>query len=55
MGCSLEPLCHRKRHDKYIFTHTLTQNVRLTFSMKKWVWTSPLNTVTAGIQNLMDY
>ena len=21
MGFSLEPLCHTKRHDKYVFTH----------------------------------
>ena len=25
MGFSLEPLCHTKRHGKYIFTHPLTR------------------------------
>ena len=42
MGFSLEPFCHTKRHDKYIFTHPYTSNVRLTFCATKWVWTSPL-------------
>ena len=39
MGSSLEPLCHTKRHDKYVFTRPPTKNVRLKFCVTKWIWT----------------
>ena len=42
MGMSLESLCHTKHHDKYIFTHQPSYNIRLTFSVRKRVWTLPV-------------
>ena len=35
MGFSFERFCHAKCHDKFIFTHPLTEIVRLEFCVTK--------------------
>ena len=42
MGSSFEPLCHTKRHDKYILPAPLPKT--------KWVWTSPLSVISETVQ-----
>ena len=42
MGSSFEPLCHTKRHDKYILPASLPKTKR--------VWTSPLSVISETVQ-----